>query len=124
MIGLTRLVLRLARNPDASFPEGDDHHGYVITAPLDKDGFLDPLLWREKKEACTVRRFRPHEPAADGFLRVRGQNWYLWYDEVDEGPEEPAYKLAAHRLAPGEYVTIREAGADPLTFRITEAVAI
>jgi hypothetical protein len=124
MKGLTRLVLRLGRNPEAGFPDGDDHHGYVIHAPLNKDGYLDAAAWREKKEHCTVRRFHQHEPAADGWLRVRGENWYFWYDEEEEGPEEPAYKLAAHRLAPGEYVTIREQGGAPLTFRVSEAVQV
>jgi hypothetical protein len=35
MIGLTRVILRLGRNPDAGLPDGDDNYGYVIHAPLD-----------------------------------------------------------------------------------------
>jgi hypothetical protein len=124
MIGLTRVILRLGRNPDAGFPDGDDHHGYVLVAPLNADGFLDADLWREKKEHCTVRRFHQFEPAADGWLRLRGANWFFWYDEEDEGPEEPVFKLGAHRLAPGEYVTIREGDGEALTFRVTEATAV
>jgi hypothetical protein len=96
MIGLTRVTLRLGRNPEAGYPDGDDAYGYVIQAPLDEDGRLDPALWRERKELCTVHRFHPFEPVADGFLRHRGDNWYFWYDEEDEGPEEPVYKLGAH----------------------------
>jgi hypothetical protein len=121
MSGLSRLVLRLGRNPEAGFPDGDDHHGYVVVAPLTADGFLDPELWRKEKDKCTVRRFRQGEPAADGWLRHRGADWSFWYDEEDEGPEEPAFKLAAHRLAPGEYVTIREGGGPAMVFRVAEA---
>lgn len=116
---LTRVVLRLGRNP--GFPEGDERHGYTLIAPLDADGRLDPALWRAKREECTVRRFHPNEAAADGWLRHRGDNWHFWYDEEDEGPEEPVFKLGSHRLAPGEYVTIREGDGEALTFRVTEA---
>jgi hypothetical protein len=119
--GLTRLILRLGRNPGAGYPEGADDYGYVVNAPLDQTGKLDPALWRETKALCTVRRFHPNEAPADGWLRHRGDNWYFWYDEADEGPEEPGFKLGAHELRAGEYVTIREGDGDALTFRIAEA---
>jgi hypothetical protein len=122
MLGLTRVILRLGRNPDAGFPEGDDHYGYVVHAPLDASGKLDPALWRSQREHCTVRRFHPNETPADGWLRHRGEHWYFWYDEADEGPAEPLFKLGAHELRPGEYVTLREADGDVLTFRVAEAV--
>ena len=86
----------------------------VIQAPLDANGKLDPDLWREKKAQCTVRRFHPRETAADGWLRVRGDNWYFWYDEEDEGAAEPVFKLGAHELRPGQYVTVREGDGDVL----------
>lgn len=124
MIGLTRIVLRLGRNPEAGFPDGHDEYGYVIQAPLDADGKLDADLWRDKKADCTVRRFHPQEAIADGWLRHRGGNWYFWYDEADEGPEEPVFKLGAKELRPGEYVTVREGDGDVLTFRVAEATRI
>jgi hypothetical protein len=122
MLGLTRVILRLGRNP--GYPEGDDHYGYVIQAPLDAQSRLDPELWRQKREHCTVRRFHPHEPAADGWLRHRGDNWYFWYDEAEEGPAEPVFKLGDHPLAVGEYVTVTEGDGDVLTFRVAEAQRI
>ena len=74
-MALTRLTLRLSRNPEAGFPEGDDSQGYVITAPLDKDGKLDADLWRAHKKACTVIRFSPEESEkADGWLT----SWMYW----------------------------------------------
>lgn len=124
MIGLTRVILRLGRNPAAGYPDGSDDYGYVIQAPLDANGKLDASLWREKREHCTVRRFHPHETPADGFLRHRGDNWYIWYDEADEGPEEPLFKFNTHELRAGEYVTLRESDGDVLTFRVAEATRI
>jgi hypothetical protein len=122
MLGLTRVILRLGRN--RGFPEGEDHYGYVIQAPLNADDRLDPELWRQKREHCTVRRFHPNEPPAEGWLRHRGDNWYFWYDDAEEGPEEPVYKLGDHRLALGEYVTVREGDGDVLTFRVAETQRI
>jgi hypothetical protein len=124
MIGLTRVILRLGRNPEAGYPDGNDDYGYVIHAPLDADGKLDSALWRDHREQCTVRRFHPNEAVADGWLRLRNGQWYFWYDEEDEGPEEPLYKLGAHELRPGEYITVTEGDGDVMTFRVAEAVRV
>ena len=124
-MALTRLTLRLGRNPDAGYPEGDDEHGYVITAPLDKDGRLDADLWRDHKTACTVIRFSPDDAdKADGWLTHRGSNWFFHYDEEHEGPDEPVYKLGDHTLRTGDYVTIHEADGDDLVYKITDAQVV
>lgn len=121
-MSLTRIVLRLGRNPDAGFPEGDDNHGYVVVAPLNAEGKLDVELWRANKKACTVNRFTPgHEDDADGWLTHRGAHWFFHYDEDDEGPDEPVFRLGDHQLRLGEYVTIHEADGDDLTYKVTEA---
>lgn len=125
MKGLTRLTLRLGRNPHAGYPEGDDAHGYVIVAPVDHDGKLDEALWRAHRQACTVVRFSPiPEERADGVLARRGDAWFFHYDEADEGPDEPLYRLGDHRLLLGEYVTVKEADGDALTYKVTEAVRV
>lgn len=122
---LTRLTLRLGRNPEAGFPDGDNAHGYVITAPLDAEGKLDAELWRKHKAACTVIRFSPHdEERADGWLTHRGSNWFVHYDEADEGPDEPVYKLGDHTMRMGDYLTIHEADGDDLVYKVTEASAV
>lgn len=121
-MALTRLVLRLGRNPQAGFPEGDDRHGYVIVAPLDAEGRLDVAQWRANKKACTVVRFTPdHQDDADGWLTHRGERWFFHYDEDEEGPDEPVYRLGEHQLRLGDYITIHEADGDDLTYKITEA---
>ncbi len=120
-MALTRLTLRLSRNPDAGFPEGDDKYGYVITAPLNKDGKLDADIWRAHKKGCTVIRFAPDDAErADGWLTHRGSNWFFHYDEAHEGPDEPVYKLGDHTLRVGDYVTIHEADGEDLVYKITD----
>ncbi|MGD2133364.1 MAG: hypothetical protein PVI23_11265 [Maricaulaceae bacterium] len=124
-MALTRVTMRLGRNPDAGYPEGDDAHGYVVVAPLDKDGKLDLELWRAHKKACTVNRFGPNDDdLADGWLTHRGGKWFFHYDEDEEGPDEPVYRLGEHQLRLGDYLTIHEADGDDLTYKITEAVRV
>ncbi len=121
-MALTRIVMRLARNPDAGFPDGDDKQGYVLVAPLDSEGRLDPDAWREAKEKCVVVRFTEDDDnEADGWLSRRGENWYFRYDEEDEGPDEPAFKLGDHQLRIGDYVTIHDADGDDLTYTVTDS---
>jgi hypothetical protein len=121
-MALTRLTLRLGRNPDAGFPDGDPERGYVIVAPLDREGRLDPEAWKARKADCVVLRVSPDpDETADGWLIRRGQSWHLHYDEEHEGPDEPVFRLGDHRLLVGDYVTIHEADGDDLVYRVDEA---
>ena len=106
-MSLTRVVMRLGRNPDAGFPDGDNDQGYVVVAPLDKDGRLDLDLWRANKADCTVDRFSP-DPA----------------EKADGWPDEPVYRLGDHTLRLGDYLTIHEADGDDLTYKITETTSV
>tara|TARA_B100000678_G_scaffold60259_1_gene48726 strand:- start:5544 stop:5921 length:378 start_codon:yes stop_codon:yes gene_type:complete len=117
---LKQIVLRLARNE--GYPEGDRDQGYVITAPLNTDAKLDVEAWREARKHCTVKRFHPDDAlAADGLLTHRGSHWYFHYDEDDEGPDEPLYRLADHQLLHGSYVTIAHGDdAEPLTYQVDD----
>lgn len=118
-----QIIIRLARNP--GYPDGDADRGYVISAPLKDDGTLDVDAWRENRKAATVLRFDP-DPAerADGWLTHRGSHWHFHYDEADEGPDEPAYRLGEHKFAVGEYITISQHGGDSLTYKVTDIRAV
>lgn len=121
MSTLKRITLRLARNPDSGAPEGDPRRGYTIVAPLDAQGRLDAALWKTHRERCTVIRFSPDpEERADGWLTHRGAHWALNYDEAREGPDESVFRLDAHILAPGEYVTIRAPDEEALVYRVAD----
>ncbi|MBV9511706.1 MAG: hypothetical protein JO303_15645, partial [Caulobacteraceae bacterium] len=49
-MGLSLIVMRLARNPGTEFADGDDHRGYALTAPLTADGRLDEEQYRKQKD--------------------------------------------------------------------------
>ncbi len=125
MSQLNTIILRLARNPDAGYPHGDDARGYRVVAPLDGEGRLDLALWRANKERCTVDRFSPDDAEkADGWLSHRGAHWYFRYDEDEEGPDEPVFRLGDHKLVVGEYITVHEADGDALVYRVAESQPI
>jgi len=55
LVPLSRIVMRLARNPGTEFADGDDHRGYTLVAPLTADGHLDAAAYAKARGACTVR---------------------------------------------------------------------
>ena len=117
---LSRIVMRLARNPGTEFAGGDDHRGYALTAPLTADGLLDLEAYGKTKAECVVRRFAPDEDAADGRLARRGSRWFFDYDEGDAADDEPVHRLGEHRFAVGEYVTVTDEDGRPLTYKVVE----
>jgi hypothetical protein len=103
-----RIRLELAREP--GHPAGDRDIGYVLIAPLDEGGRLDPDTARSFKDACTIVRRRDDEEPVRGWLRRRpGGSWAFHYEfENGAEDEDPGYRLGDHIWAPGEYVTIQE----------------
>ena len=83
-MGLSRIVMRLARNPGTEFADGDDHRGYTLHAPLTPDGLLDEAAFKAHRAACVVRRFAPDEDPQEGRLARRGERWFFDYgDDAD-----------------------------------------
>ncbi len=120
-MSLSRIVMRLARNPGTEFTNGDDRRGYALTAPLTPDGHLDAAAYAHDRDACQVRRFAPDEDPIDGRLVRRGARWVFDYGEKRETAEdEPVWRLGDHRFALGEYVTVTDEDGQPLTYRVVE----
>jgi hypothetical protein len=117
---LSRIVMRLARNPGTEFAGGDDHRGYALTAPLTADGHLDEVAYREARGRCQVRRFVPDEDPIDGRLARKGERWYFDYDDSSDADDEPVHRLGEHRFAVGEYVTVTDEDGRPLTYKVVE----
>lgn len=117
---LSRIVMRLARNPGTEFAGGDDHRGYALTAPLTPDGLLDEDRYIKARDACVVRRFAPDEDPADGRLARRGSRWFFDYDDGADTDDEPVHRLGEHRFAVGEYVTVTDEDGRPLTYKVVE----
>ena len=119
-MALSRIVMRLARNPGTEFADGDDHRGYTLTAPLTPDGKLDEAAFKAAAKACTVRRFAPDEDAEEGRLMRRGERWFFDYDDTADTDDEPVYRLGEHRFAVGEYVSVADEDGRMLTYKVTE----
>jgi len=122
-MALSRIVMRLARNPGTEFAEGDDHRGYTLTAPLTPDRRLDVEAWRKVKEKCTVRRFAPDEDPVEGRLARRRDAWFFDYEDEGGEDDEAVYRLGDHTFAVGDYVTISDGAGRPLTYKVTEVVS-
>ncbi|HEX4180264.1 MAG TPA: hypothetical protein VHY32_05700 [Caulobacteraceae bacterium] len=118
-MSLSRIVMRLARNPGTEFADGDDHRGYALVAPLTPDGKFDDAEFRAHRAACTVRRFAADEDPQTGRLGKRGERWFFDYGDAGEG-DEPLYKIGEHRFAVGEYVSITDEDQRLLTYKVTE----
>lgn len=123
-MSLSRIVMRLARNPGTEFAGGDDHRGYSLTAPLTSDGHIDAAAYAKAKAECVVRRFQPDEDATDGRLAKRGARWFFDYDGDDTADDEPVHRLGEHRFAVGEYVTVADEDGRPLTYKVVEVQAV
>lgn len=119
-----RITLHLAR--DRQHPEGSSRHGYDIVAPLGADGRIDPQAWRERREACRVRRFWAGQKDEIGHLvhragGVGGHTWVIDYDPERSDDDEATCRLGDHLLQVGEYVSI--AHEDEMhTFRVISVV--
>ncbi len=104
-----QIRLELAREP--GHPEGDATVAYVLIAPLDAEGRIDPGLWREHREACRVARLRPDTDHRSGQLVHRsGGGWAFHYPAATNMPDETGFHFADERFVAGEYVSINEAG--------------
>ncbi|HEX5776655.1 MAG TPA: hypothetical protein VFX95_08250 [Caulobacteraceae bacterium] len=123
-MSLSRIVMRLARNPGTEFAGGDDHRGYALTAPLTPDGLIDESAYSAAKAECMVRRFAPDEDATDGRLARRGQRWFFDYDDGSDVDDEPVHRLGEHRFAVGEYVTVTDEDGRPLTYKVVEVTPV
>jgi hypothetical protein len=123
-MSLSRIVMRLARNPGTEFAGGDDHRGYALTAPLTSDGLIDESAYSEARAECMVRRFAPDEDPADGRLARRGQRWFFDYDDGSDVDDEPVHRLGEHRFAVGEYVTVTDEDGRPLTYKVVEVTPV
>ena len=119
---LMKLRLELAREPE--HPAGSPLHGFEIVAPLNADGLLDLDEWRDKKSHCLVRRFWQGEGDRHGTLTHNGSHWRFHYAETPEDDDEDVFRLGAHKLLVGEYISVTEDDGEEHTFRVVHAEAL
>lgn len=118
---LKRIRLELARTPE--FPAGDSGCGYEFSAPLDRQGRIDPKDWARCKHQCEVRRFWHTQIDEHGSLvHHRGHQWAFAWPGADS--EEPIYRLDTHAFKVGEYISVTEHDGVPLPFRVVAVDAV
>jgi hypothetical protein len=119
---LKHIRLALARSKE--FPNGSARHGYDLVAPLDKNGHIDPELWRKHREACRVRRFWEDEEDIVGHLvhkpgGAEHARWTFEYGDGADADEEAGFRFGVHTFSPGEYVSIKDEDGELHTFVVT-----
>ena len=118
-VSFRHIRLLLAR--EKGHPEGDGLHGYDIVAPLDADGKIDAETFKDHRDKCRVRRFRPDEADAVGKLvRGPGGHWRFDYDPAKTSDDEAAFRFGDEVFAPGEYISVREDDGEMHTFVVMQ----
>ncbi|MGJ8572431.1 MAG: hypothetical protein ACSHXI_17210 [Hoeflea sp.] len=118
---LYHIHLVMARNKE--FPEGNLHRGYDIHAPLDADGHLDKGAWEKAPASSTVMRFWDGERSELGYLVHQPKGgWAFDYDPADDDDDETGYRLSNHIFKSGEYISIRDHGADEMHTFVIDSV--
>jgi len=111
-----QIRLELAR--ERSHSKADVGIAYVIVAPLDGEGKIDPLLWKKYRRACRIACQRPDSDDSLGQLVNRpGGAWAFDYDRAPFVSDAVGYHFADERFVIGEYVSIKE-GRDTQTYRV------
>ena len=119
---LRKVTLHAARSK--AFPEGSIRHGYDFVAPLTEDGRIDSSL-----ESAPGRMLRPsllgRRTGHAGLLihRAGGRGGSTWAFEwksphAASDDEDEGFRFGDHVFKVGEYVSIREAEGELVTFRV------
>jgi hypothetical protein len=116
--------IRLERARAKGHPEGELGEGYDLVAPLDEAGHISVEGWRHQRALCFVHRLEAGDVVERGVLAHRaggpgGGTWQFDYDPRFLGEEDSGYRFESHAFKPGEYVSIRNADGDVLTYRVT-----
>jgi hypothetical protein len=122
---LKRIRLHLARSKE--FPQGSTRHGYEFVAPLDKNGHIDPALWKKHREHCGVRRFWADEEEIGQLVHRPGGKGGVWLFDYEVGTtedDEAGFRFASHAFIPGEYVSIRGENGEMHTFQVASVEAV
>lgn len=109
--------LALAREP--GHPEGEAGYGYDIVAPLSEDGLIDAATFKEHRDVCRVRKFRPGaEDVIGKLVHGPGGRWAFDYDDASTRDDESGYRFGAEHFRQGEYVSIRDDEGEMHTFQV------
>jgi hypothetical protein len=104
-------VTRLLNTSSEGIFDASTSRAHTLAAPLDRSDRIDPILWREHREACRIARLRRDKEDEHGRLVHRqGGGWAFHYDAGVNTPDEVGFHFENQRFLAGEYVSINDAG--------------
>jgi hypothetical protein len=109
---LVRVAAVLMRAP--ALPAGDIGQTLAFIAGLTPDGRLDEQSYRETADYWRAEGSVPGAPAVIGRI-VMDREWGL---RPGPGEEDPIWRLTAHSVRPGEYITLFRPDGAELVFRV------
>lgn len=116
-----RITLALAR--EKGHPDGDPTDRYILVAPLQADGRIDPRLWHEHPAACRVVRDDGDDRMIGLLAHGPGGRWSIQFETSNGVEEEPVFHLEDEHLRAGEYLSIiRDGVAHP--FRVVAVTPV
>lgn len=103
--------------------------GYEFFAPLDESGHIDQEAWKKERDRCFVHRLDHGAVIERGLLAHRaggagGATWAFDYQAGTADEEEQGYRFGAHAFVAGEYVSIRNADGELVTYRVAAAKVV
>ena len=98
-------------------PHGGFPQWFGGALPLQSDGLIDEQEYRTHPELATARRFWPNEPDRRGYLLRTPEGWVLSYARGEED-DERIFRLDAHSVRPGSYLTLTEPDGAQLPFLV------
>lgn len=121
---LQRVRLEVARC--AEFPNGSHEHGYDFIAPIDEGGHISAEAWKLLRDRCRVKRFWGDEGDEVGhIIHKPGGAWAFHYDiRGDVSHDDSGHHFDTHKLAPGEYISIKEQDGVLRTFFVKGITAV
>jgi hypothetical protein len=121
-----KITLEEARAKGAA---GAGQSGYEFFAPLDDSGHIALEAWKNERDRCFVHRLDHGAVVERGLLVHRaggagGGTWAFDYQAGTSDEEEQGYRFGSHAFVVGEYVSIRNADGELVTYRVAAAQAV
>ena len=111
---MTWKTIRLELSRTSTFPNGSAGRAYLIRAPLDEHGSIDPVAVKQNPTEATVRRFWAAEPDQYGQVELANGRWVFRMNGVGE----TIGRLGPEPIQLHDQITVEDADGTVLPFRV------